>query len=1189
LSFLATHNSLLVSCLDGSVLVWRERTGALDRLDVHDWANEVGEAKLLVDFGLSGISGGQKSILSGVGINRMGGRPVPALVLSVHIRRLINEKYYNRPSRTPPESPRPTRANRNRAAPSFVSAHRRVRTSEDSYADRRSHSRTPSDALSVLTESVKKTSGAGLAALQELGTDMRAALVGVGGMRTEPGPPVRVKTPAKALGGPGSVPEATVRTSISRDEEGSNAIVLQVPSNFSTTEKIVIPEHAPRGSHGSKQTMRPQSFVSTPKYGENREREGPPIPPIVDDTLGNSVLSCLYSWGISERTDSLLEKHGLEKPGTLLSVGMRGAGDFISLPIASAEPGREVGEWAIGPRYTASRLTALLAMVLALLSEKRRSGGNSDDDVLELVTFFCSDGLSLAVGKTFASPSLSFVSAFWQDSVPEVQQAARSVFRGVMATLTPMEKQTLYRKWASRVEDGTTIFADGTRTITDLAIRHTLLLGIVGSEEGDDNLEIQATFMVANNLVTMLSETTKMVYRIAVVEILARGFNTWEMHINSANLIRTFSYLANFLPNMPGAAVSVSSLSLPLGSSQRTDRDSPTEARKNVVGDSGKSDTILPPALVEKARQAVLHVATTKPDLFVSVMTLDLGHAPSMAERVGNLKVLTFIVTKRPTVIYYHLGKILEVVVKLLDPNIPNMRDNLLSTVTLTLQEIVKMYPSVTFQSATQRLAVGDLNGEIVLYDLKTGAPWQILEGTPKAVTIVSFSPDGKTVCSYSAEDATIRFWQPTSNLLGMMFGGRNVSAVKPMRSYRVVFGKDGDPQPPAPSPAQAIEGVRLNWLSERSVKLTGHKGHTQTEIVFAFSGSENYRLLELPTELIPLFESSKYGGSGLDASADARGQQKGSLSQSSDDEDQEESGLIVRGLPNDGLCVVTGDATYSVRGLQFSNSMLILGPQRTDGSRECVTQLSSYMELTQMAPRLERLRKLLAEHVFDGDQDEMDLTDAPALDTVTLGSVTQASDEELFRALRELHAIDIDGHWKILAPPYIKSVLETVLYAAVAADRSLSSLDLGWCVEQFRDSEPATREDVLRHVLQMFSDQVEGDYILKSSKIMPMTKFMDEWRKATPMDFDIDLRLLEGYFVVEMDRFVSHIQYFSKDDLSPEPKDRFRELYSRKQRWEESELLPFIRDLAPDRKKLDALLLKVRLPCSITVLFEGA
>ena len=52
-------------------------------------------------------------------------------------------------------------------------------------------------------------------------------------------------------------------------------------------------------------------------------------------------------------------------------------------------------------------------------------------------------------------------------------------------------------------------------------------------------------------------------------------------------------------------------------------------------------------------------------------------------------------------------------------------------------------------------------------------------------------------------------------------------------------------------------------------------------------------------------------------------------------------------------------------------------------------------------------------------------------------------------------------------------------------------------------------------------------------------------------------------------------VTYFPISHLSPDPSTRFGELFGAQPRWEESKILPFVDDLAPDKKKRDALVLK--------------
>jgi len=63
-----------------------------------------------------------------------------------------------------------------------------------------------------------------------------------------------------------------------------------------------------------------------------------------------------------------------------------------------------------------------------------------------------------------------------------------------------------------------------------------------------------------------------------------------------------------------------------------------------------------------------------------------------------------------------------------LDPNVPNMRENMIQSVTLSLHDLVKKYPNIAFHGHSQRIAIGSIDGLILIYDLKTGTRWQILE-----------------------------------------------------------------------------------------------------------------------------------------------------------------------------------------------------------------------------------------------------------------------------------------------------------------------------------------------------------------------------------------------------------------------------------------------------------------------------
>jgi hypothetical protein len=74
------------------------------------------------------------------------------------------------------------------------------------------------------------------------------------------------------------------------------------------------------------------------------------------------------------------------------------------------------------------------------------------------------------------------------------------------------------------------------------------------------------------------------------------------------------------------------------------------------------------------------------------------------------------------------LAQITEAIVKTLDPNTPYIRDGLQPLVTLNLSELVRIFPMVSFHSASQRLAVGGNSGIVIIYDLRTATRAVVLE-----------------------------------------------------------------------------------------------------------------------------------------------------------------------------------------------------------------------------------------------------------------------------------------------------------------------------------------------------------------------------------------------------------------------------------------------------------------------------
>lgn len=110
--------------------------------------------------------------------------------------------------------------------------------------------------------------------------------------------------------------------------------------------------------------------------------------------------------------------------------------------------------------------------------------------------------------------------------------------------------------------------------------------------------------------------------------------------------------------------------------------------------------------------------------------------------------------------LYPNLPRLVEAVVKSLDPSSSSGRDAILDTATEILAEVVRTYPSVDFHMGTQRLAVGTPEGAVVVYDLKTATRLYVLEGHSRRLTVLSFSPDGRRLVTASLEESVVMVWK---------------------------------------------------------------------------------------------------------------------------------------------------------------------------------------------------------------------------------------------------------------------------------------------------------------------------------------------------------------------------------------------------------------------------------------------
>ena len=142
---------------------------------------------------------------------------------------------------------------------------------------------------------------------------------------------------------------------------------------------------------------------------------------------------------------------------------------------------------------------------------------------------------------------------------------------------------------------------------------------------------------------------------------------------------------------------------------------------------------------------------------------------------------------------------------------------------------------------------------------------------------------------------------------------------------------------------------------------------------------------------------------------------------------------IAFKGEPDDVAVVCTRSKTYQVTRVESSNQCLIVGPalggeedeteameEEEDGPRRATVraQTSSHLDLTEIAPRLDRLREMMASVAYAGTAEAMDADEGEGegvgFGFDELNARVQASELEILKCLQEeIVAIEIDGKWR--------------------------------------------------------------------------------------------------------------------------------------------------------------------------------
>ncbi|KAJ3575868.1 hypothetical protein NP233_g816 [Leucocoprinus birnbaumii] len=451
-----------------------------------------------------------------------------------------------------------------------------------------------------------------------------------------------------------------------------------------------------------------------------------------------SVLSALVTPGLNSDIDLICrDKLGIRRSNVVVGLVMS---DSVSL--YNTKSSDEV--WCISGNVTATRLLGIvLAFRVVALFEEYTEAANG-------VISFYTTSLSGCIGEAYKPPSLSYLASLWFQGSNELRQAIRTVFDATISSMSDEEAISTLEHWQHYVP---CLQLPSERESLTAALS-LFVCGFIAAEK--------YSFMSAPVLrdisksISLYLLDEKSSYRVLAIDLCSRGFNVWQHYIDSMEILRSLFMLA-------------------------------TTSRKNDISTQNVG---------AQARAAVLFIATKNTPLFMSTLGLDILTPPTLEHRRSVLQIVAFLIRKRPSVLQPNLPRLMEAVVKSLDPNNTTNREAVLDTATEIIGYVVKTFPTVDFHMSTQRLAVGTNEGAVIMYDLKTAIRLFVLEGHKKPITAVSFSPDGRRLVTLSMEESVALVWKVGASFISFFTPGapprQGNSGGQPFKTFPFNLGTEG-------------------------------------------------------------------------------------------------------------------------------------------------------------------------------------------------------------------------------------------------------------------------------------------------------------------------------------------------------------------------------------------------------------
>ncbi|CAK62664.1 unnamed protein product (macronuclear) [Paramecium tetraurelia] len=179
----------------------------------------------------------------------------------------------------------------------------------------------------------------------------------------------------------------------------------------------------------------------------------------------------------------------------------------------------------------------------------------------------------------------------------------------------------------------------------------------------------------------------------------------------------------------------------------------------NLLKEISKQSEEMKKRMRQLTAKSIIQVAIAAPLEFTKILNKDIVNLETHFLYPSSIiEIIRYYIKSQHNNIHKLLPSLMDIILKSLDPNNPNLRKVCHRSATYALQTICKTFKCVCFHQQTQKIAIGDT--QIIIYDLRTAVKWRVLDGHSGQVNCLEFDHTGKQLASFSDADWKVKIWK---------------------------------------------------------------------------------------------------------------------------------------------------------------------------------------------------------------------------------------------------------------------------------------------------------------------------------------------------------------------------------------------------------------------------------------------